>query len=276
VSFDLHADEISTDQLNHWLNPNVTQRPWYRFSTTTSGIHSFLAGFRASGTLAINRAIVRNLVATRVSTKLSLDQGKLRLSDLRGDVLGGKHRGEWRADFTLKPPVYSGSGVLDGSSLAQVADLMGNQWISGSANARYQMELAGFSSAELTASAKGTLHFEMRDGGLPHIVVASVPLRVRRFTGLLSLSEGEIQFQQATLEAPTATYAVTGTASMTRKLDFRLVPEGSDSGEAGVPARPDGREARPSIRGSLAVTGTLSDPVVSTAHRSETEAALKP
>jgi hypothetical protein len=276
VSFDLHADEISTDQLNHWLNPSVTQRPWYRFSTTTSGMHSFLAGLRASGTLAINRAIVRNLVATRVTTKLNLDQGKLRLSDLRADLLGGKHRGEWRADFTLKPPVYSGSGALDGSSLAQLADLMSDDWINGSANAKYQMELAGFSAADLTASAKGTLHFEMRDGVLPHIVVASVPLRVRRFTGLLSLSAGEIQLQDASLEAPAATYAVTGTASMTRKLDFRLVPEGSDSGETGVPAGLDGRDARPPIRSSLTVTGTLSDPVLSTAHRSETEAALKP
>lgn len=276
LSFDLHADEISTDQLNHWLNPNVAQRPWYRFSTTTSGGHSFLAGLHASGSLVINRAIVRNLVATRATTKLNLDQGKLRLSDLRADVLGGKHRGEWRADFTGKQPVYTGSGALDGSSLAQLADLMGDEWISGSANAKYQMELAGFSAADLTESAKGTLHFEMREGALPHIVLASVPLRVRRFTGTLTLLQGEIQVQEATLEAPSATYSVTGTASMNRKLDFRLLPEGSASEETGVSARLDGRDGRRSIPGGLTVTGTLSEPRVSPARRSETEAALKP
>lgn len=255
VSFDLHADEISTDTLNHWLNPNVAQRPWYRFSTTTSGGRPFLAGLHASGILAINRAVVGKLSATRVTTKLTLDQGKLRLSDLRADVLGGRHRGEWHADFTVKPPVYSGTGVLDGNALAQLADLMGNNWISGSANSKYQLELAGFSSAELLASAKGNLRFEMRDGALPHLVVASLPLRVRRFTGMLTLLRGEVQLQEASLEAPTATYAVTGTASMNRKLDFRLVPEGS---------------------AGFTVTGTLSEPRVSPAHRSETEAALKP
>jgi hypothetical protein len=276
VSFDLHADEISTDQLNHWLNPSVAERPWYRFSTTTSGGHSFLAGLHASGTLVINRAIVRNLVATRVTAKLNLDQGKLRLWDLRADVLGGKHRGEWRADFTGKQPVYTGSGALDGSSLAQLADLMGDEWISGSANAKYQMELAGFTAADLTASAKGTLHFEMREGALPHIVLASVPLRVRRFTGMLTLLQGEVQVQEATLEAPSATYSVTGTASMNRKLDFRLLPEGSASEEAGASARPDGRDGRRSISGGLTVTGTLSEPRVSPTRRSETEAALKP
>ena len=255
LSFDLHADEISTDQLNHWLNPNLTQQPWYRFATTTSGGHSFVAGIRASGTLAINRAIVRKLLATKVTAKLTLDQGKLRLSDLRADVMGGKHRGEWRADFTMKPPVYSGTGTLDGASLGQFAEMTGDDWISGSANAKYQVDLAGFSSVELISSAKGRLHFEMGDGALPHIVAATVPLRVRRFTGMLTFRQGEFQMQEATLESPATTYVVTGTASLNRKLDFRLVPEGS---------------------AGLTVTGTLAEPRVSPVRRSETEAALKP
>jgi uncharacterized protein involved in outer membrane biogenesis len=210
---------------------------------------------RASGTLVINRAIVRKLLATKVTAKLTLDQGKLRLSDLRADVMGGKHKGEWRADFTMKPPVYSGTGMLDGASLGQFAEMTGDDWISGSANAKYQVDLAGFSSAELISSAKGRLHFEMGDGALPHIVVATVPLRVRRFTGMLTFRQGEFQLQEATLESPATTYVVTGTASLNRKLDFRLVPEGS---------------------AGLTVTGTLAEPRVSPARRSETEAALKP
>lgn len=255
LSFDLHADEASTDQLNHWLNPNAAEQPWYRFTTTNSGGHSFLAGIRASGTLAINRAVVRKMLATRVTTRLILDQGKLRLADLRADLLGGKHRGEWRADFTMKPPVYSGTGTLDGASLGQLAEVTGDSWVNGSANAKYQLDLAGFSSAELTASAKGTLHFQMEDGALPHIIVANLPLRVRRFTGTLTFRDREVQLEDAALESPTTTYAVTGTASLDRTLDLRLVPEGS---------------------AGWTVTGTLSQPKVSAVRHSETEAALKP
>jgi hypothetical protein len=255
LTFDLHADEISTDQLNDWLNPNPPRRPWYRFSSPASpGGHSILAAIRASGALAINRAVIRNLVATRVAAKLVLDQGKLRLSDLQADVLGGKHRGEWRADFTAKPPAYSGSGGLDGISLAQLAEAMHDNWITGAANGRYQIELTGFSAAELIASAKGSLQFDMRDGTFPHMVLTTAPLRVRRFTGLLAVRQGEVDLQEATLESPAASYAVTGKASMSRKLDFKLVPEGSPG---------------------LAVTGTLSDPRVAPAHRPETQAALK-
>src|SRR4029077_15267020 len=98
---------------------------------------------------------------------------------------------------------------------------------------------------DLTASAKGTLHFEMREGALPHIVVASVPLRVRRFTGMLTLLQGEVQVQEAPWEAPSATYSVTGTASMNRKLDFRLLPEGPASEEAGGGGAPRPRRRAP-------------------------------
>jgi hypothetical protein len=253
--FDLHADEISTDQLNGWLNPNPPQRPWYRFSAAPSPSgQSFLATIRASGTLTADRVVIRNLIATQFAATADLDKGKLRMSDLRTEVLGGKHRGEWRADFTMKPPKYSGTGVLDGITLAQLAEAMHDNWISGTANGKYQIELTGFSVPDLVSSAKGDLHFDMWDGVLPHLTLTTTPLRVRRFTGLLAIRQSEIELQQAILESSTASYAVTGKASMSRKLDFKLVPEGS---------------------AGLTVTGTLSDPRVAPAHRPETQAALK-
>jgi hypothetical protein len=36
LKFDLHADEISSDQWNDLLNPNPPERPWYRFSSRSS------------------------------------------------------------------------------------------------------------------------------------------------------------------------------------------------------------------------------------------------
>jgi hypothetical protein len=256
ITFDLHADEISTDQLNEWLTPNPTKRPWYRFSSTTaqSG-QSFLSRIHAGGTLSANRVVIRNLVANRVAAKVDLERGQLRLSDVRAEVLGGKHHGEWRANFSIKPPAYSGSGSLESASLAQLSEAMHDNWITGTANVKYQIDLAGYSSSEILDSAEGNLSFDMRDGALPHILVAALPLRVRHFTGILTLRQGAVQLQQATLESPTTNYAVTGKASMSRKLDFKLVPEGSPG---------------------MTVTGTLSEPRVSPVRRPETQAALKP
>jgi hypothetical protein len=255
VKVDLRADEISTDQWNDLLNPNPPERPWYRFATTSSAEgQSFLSEIRATGTVAADRVEVQNLRVDRVTAKVDLAGGRLRLSDLRADVFGGKHRGEWQLDFTAKPPVYSGSGTVDSAALNQVADAMHEAWISGTASAEYQIELTGLSSAELMDSAKGALHFSMRDGVLPHVLVSSIPLQVRRFNGTVTIRKGEVELEQATLESPTASYAVTGKASNKRKLDFKLIPEGS---------------------AGMTVTGTLAEPRVTAIRRSETQAALK-
>jgi AsmA family/AsmA-like C-terminal region len=257
IKFDLRADEISTDSLNEWLNPNPPEpRPWYRFSPSASsaGGRSFLNDLQATGTVAADRFVIRNLHADRVTAKLDLDRGQVRLSDLRADVLGGKHRGEWRADFTVKPPLYSGSGTLDSVALTHLADVMHENWIAGTASAKYQIELAGFSAADLMNSAQGEFRFTMRDGLFPRVLVSAAPLQVRRFTGTVALRKGEIELQQASLESSAATYTVTGKVSSSKKLDFKLVPEGS---------------------AGLTVTGPLSDPRVTAIRRPETQAALK-
>jgi hypothetical protein len=255
VKLDLRADEISTDQWNDLLNPNPPERPWYRFATTSSAEgQSFLAEIRATGTVAADRVVIQNLQLDRVTAKMDLDGGRLRLSDLRADVFGGKHRGDWRLDFTAKPPLYSGSGTFDSAALNQVADAMHEAWISGTASAEYRIELTGLSSAELMDSAQGDLRFNMRDGIFPHVLVSSVPLQVRRFNGTVTIQKGEVELEQATLESPTASYAVTGKASTNRKLDFKLVPEGSTG---------------------MTVTGTLAEPRVTAIRHPETQAALK-
>jgi len=254
INFALHADEISTDRLNAWLNPSAS-RPWYRFALTPdSSAHSFLSTVTASGTFTTNRAVIRNLEASRVSARLLLDQGRMRVWELTADMLGGKHRGDWRADFTVKPPTYAGSGSMTGIALDELADAMHDNWILGTASASYDLELSGFSFTELAESAKGTLHFDMRDGSLPHIMVSSAPLRVRHFTGVLATKDNNIELQDAILEAPTANYAVSGKASLNRKLDFKLLSEGA----------------------GFTVTGTLAEPRVVPVRSPETEAALKP
>jgi len=144
---------------------------------------------------------------------------------------------------------------LDSAALSQLADAMHQNWVAGTASAKYQIEMAGLSAEEMLDSAKADLHFTMRDGSFPRVLVSSSPLHVRRFTGTLTLRKGDLELQQATLESPTATYAVTGKVSDSRKLDLKLVPEGS---------------------AGLTVTGTLAEPRVTAIRRAETQAALKP
>jgi len=256
IRFDLHADEIVTDKLSELLNSNPPKRPWYRFlSTTSQAGKSFLVRAHASGKLATNRLVIRNLVGTRFTAQVELEEGKLGLADVRGEVMGGKHRGDWRASFTAKPVTYSGTGTLENVALGQVATAMHDDWIRGTANGRYTIEMAGVSSPELAASSHGTLQFNLRDGALPHIALSGSPLRMRRFIGSLDFRGPRVEMREATLDSPSASFVVNGTASMSKKLDFKLVQEGASA---------------------FNVTGTLSDPQVTPANRAETRAALKP
>jgi AsmA family/AsmA-like C-terminal region len=255
IRFDLHAEEIVAEKLGELFSSTPPERPWYRFLSTTPQGKPFLLRANASGKLAANRLVVRDLVGTRFTAHVELEDGKLRLSDVRGEVMGGKHRGDWSASFTAKPVTYSGSGAFENVSMGQVANAMHDDWIHGTASGKYTIEMAGYSSAELAASAHGILQFNLRDGTLPHIALAGSPLRVRRFTGSLDFRGPQIEMREGTLDSPNASFAVSGSASLNKRLDFKLVQEGAPA---------------------FNVTGTLFDPQVTSASRAETRAALKP
>lgn len=209
------------------------------------------------GKLSANRVIVRKLVANRVSSNAELANGKLRLYDLRGEVLGGKHVGEWRADFTAKPPEYSGTGTLERIALDQLAESMKDGWITGLATATYKLSTSGLDASDLFASATSTLNVNAQNVVLRHLALAegSGPLQIHRLAARLLLNNGQFEIQESKLETPAETYQVSGTASLTRNLNLKLTRQGAPG---------------------YNITGTLMEPHVSTIISSETQAALKP
>lgn len=257
VHFDLHADEIATDRLNQLINPHVRKQPWYGFLSSSAAGVPYLLAVHAVGKLTADHVVVRKLIGNRVSANVELNRGKLRVSDLRGDVLGGKHVGEWEADFTTKPPEYSGSGTLERVSLDQLSASMNDDWITGSATASYRVKTSGLDATELFASAVSTLKLEAGDGLLSHIALTegTGPLQMQRLAALLSLRDGKFEIQEGKLETSAGIFQVSGTASLTRVLNLKLTREGAPG---------------------FNVTGTLTEPHVSPIVSAETQAALKP
>jgi AsmA-like protein len=258
VHFDLHADRLSTDQLNQWFNPNARKRPWYRFLTPDSQAGpSLLAKIHASGRLGADRLLIRNLLATKVSANVTLENGRLVASDLRGDLLGGKHTGEWKADFLARPPLYSGSGKVDHLMLGQLSETMHDGWITGTATASYDAKTSGLSAADLFSSTDATLEVEARDGTLPHIELSdqSGPLHLHHLIARLVLHDSMFEIRDGKLETPDATYQLSGTASLKQTLDLKLIRSGAPG---------------------FTITGTLDRPRVSPTVAQEAEAALKP
>jgi hypothetical protein len=256
LAFNLHVDEISTETLNTAFNTRPVKKKWYGFLSADAQVGpSFLAQLKGAGKLTANRVSVGQVVALHAVSNVTLDSGKLDLIDLRGDLLGGQHRGEWHVDFTVSPPKYLLAGVLQTVSLDKLGDAMHDNWIAGIGGAHYKLEMAGRDRAELTQSAKGNVEFSMQEGSFPHIALTGGLLKVRSFNGRLTIADGQIEMQDASLQSPTTTYAVSGRASLARDINFKLLQEGASS---------------------VLVTGTVEDPQVEVSHRTETRAELKP
>ncbi len=256
ITFDLRTDTIDSDSLNALFNPNPPKRPWYRILSASAPGKSLLTELQAAGKISANRFAIKNLVADHVSARVQLGQGQLRLTDLRGDFLGGKHLGTWQADFTAKPPVYSGTGILKDVSLMQLAAAMKDGWISGTANAKYQLTFAGYSLSELLGSANGSAAFEMYDGALPHVWLTSDggPIHVKRFDGSLLLHDGAFELKEGKLADASGIYQVSGTATMGTQLNIRITRDHSHSFDVG---------------------GTLIEPKVTPVSSSAAQADLK-
>ena len=261
IRFDLRADEISTDALGAAVAVSAKQ-PWYRFlssagESSQSQARPYLGTVHAIGRISASRVLLHNVLATRVSADVDLQQGQLQLTNLQGEVLGGKHTGDWTADFTSSPPTYSGNGTLENVALEHVAVAMHDEWITGTASAQYRATTAGWTRAELLAGATASFQIDARDGSLPHLVLAGegASLAVSRFVGRLSLHDGKIEIQGGKLQTPANIYQLSGTASLDRVLDMKLAREGSRS---------------------FNITGTLTQPHVAINTSPETQAALKP
>lgn len=223
--FDLAADQLSAQDLAEWLTPHTAKRPWYRIlSSNDLQGPSPLRALQAHGTLHVARLDLKKVSVTQVATHLDLERAKLVLTDLRAQLLHGTHQGNWTIDASSPPLHYHGAGTLQNIALAQVATVMGDDWIRGSADATFDLETAGGSFPDLLATSKGSLQFVMRSGSLTHVELpeSEGPLPVHRFTGSLRLKENSWQLIGGKLESRDGFYQVSGTAGPDSGLDFVL------------------------------------------------------
>jgi uncharacterized protein involved in outer membrane biogenesis len=265
VHFDLNADELALADVAECLGSKRDTRHWYQILSPDSARPTFLQDVMASGKLNTAQLKIHGVTAQRVLASVDLTKGKLKISDLRADVFGGKYRGEWHADFAGDAaPVYAGTGAFNSISLQQVASAMHEPWISGTASGTYQLSASGAEAGAFWQSAEGDLQFDIRDGSLPHILLTSDDqLRIIRWQGQTELRAGKLEIEKSKLVSPSEVFEISGTASLTRSLDLKLA-QTTASGTA---------HAAPPV---YSIKGTLSDPQVELNAPPETQAKLKP
>jgi hypothetical protein len=256
LHFDVRADDASLARMNQLVNPNFFNRPWYHLLEIGQRHEDALLKLRASGKFASARFELGTVVANNVSANVEFDAGKLRVRDLRADILGGRHNGSWTADFTAGPPTYSGTGSVSRVSMAEVAALMHDNWAAGTVDGQYSLALRGLNPASLRDSATGSADFMWNDGSLRHVMLEGrgAPLLFSRLTGKVALAKGTVDLIDCKLQSGGANYTVKGTASYDRSLAVRLERAGGHS---------------------YVISGSLDKPRVETVTVPPAEAALR-
>jgi len=255
LNFDLRTDDTSLARLNQLLNPTFHQ-PWYQLLAIGKRNEDALMKLRASGHFAVARFELGPAVASNVNGSLELSSGKLRIHELRGDLLGGRQDGSWLADFTVSPPRFMGNGVVSKVSMTQLAALMHDNWATGSIDAEYSLTLSGLSAAKLRSSAGGTADFTWTAGSLRHVTLDShgVPVVFSKFAGKISLQDGTFTLADCKMQSNASVYAVKGTASYDRSLSLKFERSGGQS---------------------YVISGTLDKPTVETVNTPAAEASLR-
>jgi hypothetical protein len=256
LDFDVRTEEASLAGLNQLLNPAFSQ-PWYHLLAIGKRQQDALMKLRASGHLsAPHFALGGSLAINNVDASLELSAGKLRIHEIRADLLGGHENGSWLADFTVSPPRFMGNGMVSKLSISQLTSLMQDNWAAGAVNADYSLTLSGLSAAKLASSATGTAKFTWSGGLLRHVSLDSrgTPVAISKFSGKVSLQDGAFTLVDCMLQSNGGSYAVNGTALYDRTLNLKL-------------ERPGGQ--------SYVVSGTLDQAHVETVGRQAAEAALQ-
>ena len=255
LQFDVRAEDVSLARLNQLLNPAFGQ-PWYHLLPIARWHEDILLKLRAQGRFSVPRLELGPTTATNVNGSLELSSGKLRIHELRADLLGGHQDGSWLADFTVSPPRFMGNGTVSKIAMAQLGSLMHDNWATGALDADFSLTMSGLTTAKLRSTAGGAADFTWNNGVLRHVSLDGhgTPVAFSRFAGKVSLQDGTFTLTDGKMQSARASYAVKGTALYDRSLKIEMERSGGPS---------------------YVVSGTLDQPTVKPVTTTSAEVALR-
>lgn len=256
LQFDVRAQDASLARLNQLLNPAFGRQPWYHLLDIGRRHEDALSKLRAQGRFVLPHFDLGALVASNVNGSLELSSGRLRIHELRGDLLGGHEDGSWMADFTVSPPRFMGNGLVSKISMSQLATLMHDSWATGGLDAEYSLSFSGVPAAKILSTASGTADFRWNNGALRHVILEGrgAPMTFSTFAGKVLLQDGTFTVNNGDMQSAGSKYAVTGTATADGTLNVKLEHGGGKS---------------------YVISGTLDKPSVQSLTTPASEAALR-
>jgi hypothetical protein len=229
VQFDLRANELDIDDLNRQFNPRFRATDWLALPKRLIGgeqsHESILTALNATGKIAIGKVVLKSLVAQRASANLVLQNGMVRATDLRADLLGGRHLGTWTADFTHATAAYDGSGAVDNISVPQLALLADHALGTGTLSGDYRLAFTGDTPSAFQDSASGNLRFDWRNGLLRQVTVDGDPLAFSHWSGAAEIADSKITLRNGQIQTRKGALLTSGSVTFDRALAITFAGE---------------------------------------------------
>jgi hypothetical protein len=178
-----------------------------------------------SGTIRAESLVLGPVTLQQPSAKVKVSAASADFSELAASALGGQVKASGTVSWATgdqAAPGYSISAQFAGLSGAAAGQLLAARWTGGPINVDGKLDAAGFSAKDLAASAKGTLHFDWKHGGVTGQgagpadkakgdLEQAVPARFDAWSGDATIGGGTITPGENTLIAGGRKLAVQGT-----------------------------------------------------------------
>jgi hypothetical protein len=220
LEFDLHADSLSAADAGALLGLGQSSGWSLPFF---SGSSNRLPDFRARGTVSLGSLKLGDVTAENFSAHVEVGDHALIISKMTASIAGGTASCDWRADWSVSPPHYSGTGALSEVSADKLAgtgpsaDLLA-MWVTGKDNITFSLQSSGRNEAEILSSATGKAKFSAVNGASHALLLDSAKLlKFQSFQGDLELDRQVLTVLPSKLKADNRIYELSGTISLADK-----------------------------------------------------------
>lgn len=162
---------------------------------------------RLQGTVTAESLVLGPVTLQQATASVQILPTGAEIASLDAGIFGGSVHATGKLDKPATDqdkPEYTFDAQFQKLNAPEVGAMLGMRWAGGALNADGNIQLSGYSGSDLAASAKGTLHFDWRHGGMGNQPSASskadqVPKTLGRFdhwTGDAAIANGAITLGQ--------------------------------------------------------------------------------
>jgi len=175
------------------------------------------------GTVNADALVLGPVTLHAATAALDVDPASVEITSLTADLLGGQLSSSGTVSLPQSDtdkPAYSLDAQCAKLSPSAVGALVGQKWTGSALDVAGKLELSGYAGKDLASSAKGTLHFEWKHGGVSG---ASAPPDLARFdawSGDAAIANGAITLGANQAQQAARKHAVQGAVPLDLPAKF--------------------------------------------------------